>query len=1242
MADVKINIKAETQQFQAAMRQCAAEMKQLSSEYSLAAAQAKLSGSAQDTLRAKVTELSGKVQIQKDVVNKNEDQHKRLTQVLDQQKATHDQLKTKVEAAKKAYEDSAKATGEDSEETKKLKAEYENLQSRLENTEKSIQKTETALTRQEGAVTSSKAKLAELEAQLREVNAELAAAPFDAYAEKAGKIGGTITSVGQAIMPASAAVVGMGTAAVKTAADFDAGMSKVAAISGATGSDLESLREKAREMGSKTKFSATEAASAMEYMAMAGWKTGDMLGGIEGIMNLATASGSDLATTSDIVTDALTAFGMSANDAGRLADVMAAASSNANTNVEMLGESFKYCAPVAGALGYSAEDTAVALGLMANAGIKASNGGTALRTVLTNMSKPTDDMAAAMDELGVSLTDDEGNMKSLREVMEDLRSGFGDLMIPQEEMNARMNDLNAAFEDGSLTEEQYNSEIEKLIELAWGAEGAEKAKYAAMLAGKQGMSGLLAIVNASTEDYEKLTGAVDGSTGAAEKMAAIMQDNLQGQMTILKSQLEELAISFGELLMPKIRDVVGRIQEFVDKLNSMDEGQKQAIIRIGLFVAAAGPLLVALGKTIVFTGQVSSQIGNMVKWYTKAGGASGILASAQTGLSNAFGFLTSPVGIAIGVIAALAAAFIHLWKTNEEFRTTITAIWERVRTAFSEFTGGIQERLAAMGLDFGTVIQTLQALWEGFCGILAPVFEGAFNQLAIVMETVFGVVTAALDIFIGLFTGNWTMAWSGIQGIFSTVWEGMRATVDNVLLMVQGAVTAFFELFGVNWTTMWTNIKTFFEGIWNGISTFFTTIWTTIWTTVTTFATTIWTTVTETFSKIQETVQTVWETITNVIQVAVMFIAELFSAAFELLTVPFRLIWENCKDTITETWETIKSTVSSAIEYLNKNIITPVMNAIKKVIETVWDAIQKVIEKVMDKVKSIVSTAWNDVKTVTTTVWDAIQKVIEKVVDKVKSIVSTAWNAVKTVTTTVWNAIKSAIETVTNAIKTTVTTVFNAVKSAIDTVWNGTKTATTNAWNNIKSTVSSAVNNVKSTVSSVMDSVKTTLSSAWSSMKSTATTGWNAIKSAITTPITAAKDAVARTIEAMRAKFNFRWSLPHLSLPHPYVYGHFSINPPSVPHFGISWYKNGGIMTQPTVFGAAGNKLLAGGEAGDEAILPLKVFYDRLRDILDTKLDSISSGSTVYVYVTMDGEVIASRVYTHVENEFVEKMQRKR
>ena len=1183
MAKTLIEIRAETSQYQQAMRQAAAEMKNLTAQHSLAAAQAKLSGSAQDALRARVTELTSKIDVQKGIVQQNGQQYDNLKQKLELQKTAHDQLKTKVEAAKKAYEDSAKATGEDSEETQKLKAEYEKLSSQLSTSESQITKTETAITKQEAAVNQSKAALTEMEAELKNVNAELARAPFDEYAAKAEKVGGTLTSVGQKLLPLSTGIAGLGVAAVKTTADFDSEMSKVSAISGATGTDLDKLRGKAREMGAKTKFSASEAAQGMQYMAMAGWKTQDMMDGLEGIMNLAAASGEDLASTSDIVTDALTAFGLSAKDSSHFSDILAAASSNANTNVSMMGETFKYAAPVLGSLGYTAEDAALAIGLMANAGIKSSQAGTALRGAITNLAKPTDTVAAAMDKYGISLTDSSGKMLSLRELMEQLRQKLG------------------------------------------GLSEAEQAQAAAALFGKEAMSGMLAIINGSDKDFEKLAGAIDNCDGSSEKMANTMNDNLQGQITILMSQLQELAISFGEILMPKIRDIVTHIQNFVDKLNAMDEGQKETILRIGMFVAALAPMLMGLGKVITFSANVSRALGTLSAGLVKAGGFSGVF-------TKALGLITSPAAIVVGVIAAITAVIIHLWNTNEDFRNTITAIWQKIKDAFTTFAAGISERLSALGITFSDVTSAIKTIWDGFCNLLAPVLEAAFSTIAIALQTAFNVILGIWDVFSAVFSGDWSGAWEAIKGIFSSIWDGLKEYFSTIIGAVKGVADVFLGWFGTNWETVWNGVKTFFEGIWNGISSFFEGIWngistfcTAVWngivTNVTAFCTTVHDTISTIFNAVKDVVSNVWETIKNVVQVAIMFIVEVVKAAFELITVPFRFIWENCRDTIISVWETIKSAVQTAINFVKDNIITPVMNAISTTISTVWNTIKTTFTTVINAIKSAVQTAWNFMK---------------------NSVITPVMNGIKTVITTVWNAIKTAVQTVVNAIKTTVQTVFNAVKTTVTTIWNAIKTGTSTAWNAVKTAVTTPINAAKSAVTSAINGIKSTISSVWNSVKSATSSTWNAIKRAITTPINAAKTAVGNAISAIRSKFNFSWSLPHLRLPHPSISGSFSLNPPSVPHFSISWYKNGGIMTKPTAFGAAGDTLLAGGEAGAEAILPLKQFYDRLGDMLDKKLDAIMTGTTVYVYVTMDGEVVATKVYSKVEEKFTDEIKRRR
>ena len=554
-------------------------------------------------------------------------------------------------------------------------------------------------------------------------------------------VGDKISGVGTKLLPVSTGIAAIGTLAVKTGAEFDSAMSKVASISGATGSEIDALRDKAREMGSKTKFSASEAADAMSYMAMAGWKTSDMLNGIEGIMNLAAASGEDLATTSDIVTDALTAFGLKAEDSGHFADILAAASSNANTNVYMMGETFKYAAPVLGSLGYSAEDSAIAIGLMANAGIKSSQAGTALRGAIVSLAKPTDTVSAAMEQYGISLTDSSGKMYSLRDLMGQMRDKLG-----------------------GLTE-------------------AEQAQAAASLFGREAMSGMLAIINASPADFEKLTNAVDtcsdtvdGYNGTTEKMAATMQDNLAGQLTILKSQLEELAISFSDILMPAIRNLVTRLQTIVDKLNQLDPQTKETIVKIALAVAAISPLLIAIGKVISVVGTLMQAIAKIPK----------ILGSIKNGFSAVTGALkvsTAGFAAAVGVIALLAAAFVHLWQTNEDFRNKIISIWEQIKGTFTELTQGITDRLNALGFDFESFADVLKAAWDGLCNLLAPIFEGAFQNISNIFSEYTGILLGLLDVLIGLLTGDWEQCWNGIKGIFTSIWDFIVNTFRNIMIL---------------------------------------------------------------------------------------------------------------------------------------------------------------------------------------------------------------------------------------------------------------------------------------------------------------------------------------------------------------------------------------------------------------------------------------------------------------------------
>ena len=700
-------------------------------------------------------------------------------------------------------------------------------------------------------------------------------------------VGNKVSDVGKKLLPVTGTVTALGTAAVKTAADFDTAMSQVAAVSGATGEDLEALRDKAREMGAKTKFSASEAAEAMNYMAMAGWKTTDMLEGIEGIMNLAAASGEDLATTSDIVTDALTAFGLSAKDSGHFADILAAASSNANTNVSMMGETFKYCAPIAGALGFSAEDTAEAIGLMANAGIKSSQAGTSLRTIMNNLAGEVKICGANIGEVTIATTNADGSMRGLSDILADCRVAFS-----------------------GLTE-------------------SEAAAAAESLVGKNAMSGFLALMQAAPGDIEKLSTAIANCDGTSEQMATTMQDNLAGQLTILKSQLEELAISFGELLMPTIRQIVTWIQGFVDKLNGMDDGTRKVIITVAAFVAALGPVLIVVGKVI-------SAIGTIMTVVPKIG-------PLITGIKTAFAalnatMLANPIVLIIAAIAALVAAFIYLWNNCDGFRQFWIDLWENIKEVAIVVWEAIKN-------FFSAVWEAIKAIFSAAFEIIKTLVTTYFNFYKTIIETVFGVIKTVV-----------TTAWNVIKGIFETVFNVIKTIV----------------------TTQFNIYKTIIETVLNVIKTVVTNVWNTIKTVITTV-----------LNAIKTIFTTVWNAIKTIISAVVSGIKGLITGDFTAVKNAISTIMNTIKSTISTIWNTIKNTISTVLGSIKNgvsNIFNGILTSIKNAMTKVFSAVKDGFSKVKEHITGLASQALTWGKDLVMGLVNGIKSCIGAVGDAVKSV----------------------------------------------------------------------------------------------------------------------------------------------------------------------------------------------------------------------------------------------------------------
>ena len=799
----------------------------------------------------------------------------------------------RVKELKDKYDHLSETTGENSAKTQAAAAEYNKANAELNAMTKEVSELSAEIERMESPWTKVGNKLTDV-------------------GDKFQTVGSGMKDIGKSMsMYVTAPLVGLGVAATKTGVDFTRGMNEVGAISGATGEELEQLKDKAREMGANTKFSASEAAEGFKYMSLAGWDTSDMLDGIEGMMSLAAASGEELGAVSDIVTDGLTAFGLEAGESGRMADVLAAASANANTDVTGLGNAFKYVAPVAGSLGFTMEDTSKAIGLMSNAGIKGEKAGTALRTMMTNLAKPTKAMQGAMDELGVSITDQDGNMKSLDDIMEDLRESFS-----------------------GMTEEQ-------------------KANYAATIFGKEAMSGALAVINASEEDYNQLGDAINNSTGEAQRMAEQMEDGLPGALNRLRSTWEETMLQINEVIAPVLEKVVEFAIKVIQKFQGMSDSTKRLIVVLGGITAAIGPILVAGGTLLIWAGSLIKTIGTISLTIGKLGGLSKIFApltGAVKGLGVAFGFLTGPVGIAVAAVVGIGTAFTIAYAKSETFRNMIDSVVENVKLGI-EWIVNLKDSIISLfqgDEDNGTKMLEKLGLSETMIEIISTqiefvkqIFSTIFDTVSEVFTAVGGFIKQTINELVLFWEEHGQMIMESVSLVFKAIFEVISTTLNTIFQ----AIGAFIELTRPIWEAFMTTLKTVVTIAWNAIK--------------------------------------------LIIGTTLDVIKGIIAAVSALIQGDWRTFLNVLRSTAESIWTRIKNFITQSVNAIKNNInkyITLALNIMKNLLTQMWNSTKQRFTDMVNTARTKLGQFRDAVKNMMTQAKDRAIEQINKIVDGAKQM----------------------------------------------------------------------------------------------------------------------------------------------------------------------------------------------------------------------------------------------------------------
>lgn len=795
------------------------------------------------------------------------------------------------------------------------------------------------------------------------------------------RVGKTMQSVGKSLTKGvTLPLLAVGAYATKTGAEFESAMSKVSALSGATGKDLSTLEKAAREMGRTTRYGSTEAANALSYMSLAGWDTQQMVKGLKPVLNLASAGQMDLAQASDIVTDMMSMFGLEAEQAGRATDVFAVAQANSNTTVSQLGEALKKSGSAAAAAGQSLEDTSAVLGVLANNGIKGSEAGTALNAMFRDLQAAAVDGKVAIGDTSVAVYDANGNMRSMVDIIADVEKATE-----------------------GMTQEQKHNALASIFQ-------------------QRSLKGMNTLLNSGSGELKKLQGELNNSTGAAQTMADEMDNNLKGSFMKLKSAMEDIGIAISQMTSGPLKAIVDWAKDLALKFQELSPRAQQLIVIFGAVAAAIGPLLWIFGAFV-------QKIPFILKGFKL--------------LSLAFGAITSPIGLVVAGIGALIGVLVYLYKTNERVRAIFDSVWNAIKNVVSTIVEAIKQviqnvfiRVAKFIMDNQELIkETIETVWTEISEFvtevleaIVPIVKWAWETIKVLTETVWNLIKDVIMIALELILGIIKAVMQAINGDWEGAWETIKETAMRVWGLIKEAAMQFLEGLLETFLVFMVPIIEFLAEAWETIKQNAIEKWEAIKQAIADVLEGIKTQVTNEINMVKEFISNAWTTIQS-----------FTTSIWEAIKSFFSSIWESIKSKVSSVTSAIQSTITSIWNAI-RSFFTSILNAIRSIVTSVFNAIRSTISSVLSSVRSTVSSILSSIKSTFSNIFNSLRGIVTRAFSNVRSAVSSgmrsALNAVRSFFGSFANAGRNIVQNIANGIRNAIGLVTSAISSVTQAVRN--------------------------------------------------------------------------------------------------------------------------------------------------------------------------------------------------------------